>query len=214
MAEPMLGTTTYRIGGYLVEATIDNYGERLTISPARSNPGQFGAKADADQAQAMLVTHHQVQITALIKQQEAMNTVLDGLTRTVMITKFALRDMNPDGGNTTIGGTAKLIGTRGSRLLGFLLNNHVLSTSTASGVFPLKPFKDRGYFVSFPELFGKQLNVLCPEVSITPAGRRWLHHNAALGWLDKILEKDVLATRFTPVTDLPLPLSTFDPMLP
>ena len=136
------------------------------------------------------------------------------VTRMVVITKFALRDMNPDGGNTTIGGTAKLIGTRGSRLLGFLLNNHVLSTSTASGVFPLKPFKDRGYFVSFPELFGKQLNVLCPEVSITPAGRRWLHHNAALGWLDKILDKDVLATRFTPVTDLPLPLSAFDPMLP
>jgi len=185
--------------------------DRMTCEPLSEDELPLAQINEKAQAQAKLITLHESQIETLIKNQAAMAAQLDGIAHMVVVSEYALRDMKLNAGPMTIGGTAKLLGTLGDRLIEFLMIHNVLSHSTTSGIIPLKPFKEQGYFESVPELFGKQLNVSCPEIRITPAGRRWLHHNACLGWLDCILIKHVLATRINSAPNLPLPLSVLEP---
>ena len=162
---------------------------------------------------AYLSPERERQIQALTKLQTS--GTLDHVQINLMLqpTAYALRDMKLADGNLTLGATASLLGTYVSSLFWFLQAFGVISDSDATEDLPASKYIDLGYFVIIPEQFRGGRNHRCPEFLVTPLGRRWLHHNATLGWMDHILTTQAFWARVPRETGLPVPLPDHGPKL-
>jgi len=147
------------------------------------------------------------QIQALINLQQALRANLDQISHMLKPTDYSLRDMEFAKGNLTLGATARLLGTDVGSLVLFLIDLGIFSNKASMWSQPLKQYLDLGYFLIIPEEFRGGRHHRCPELLVTAKGRKWLHANATMGWMDCILRRDVLTTRAVTATDLPRPLS-------
>ena len=162
---------------------------------------------------AHLSAERERQIQALIKLQAS--GTLDHAQINLMLkpTAYALRDMKLADGNLTLGNTAKLLGTYVSSLFWFLQTVGVIGYSGETEDLPLCKYIDLGFFAIIPEQFRGGRNHRCPEFLVTPLGRRWLHYNASMGWMDQILTREAYWSRVARATNLPMPLPDHDPKL-
>jgi len=175
------------------------------VLPAIRKTGTYSIQSrplrDMTVAQARLYIEREDRLEAIIKQQVAMSAQLDEISRLARPTAYSQRNMMLDEELIWFDDTARLLGTKPHRLLKFLREHGVLSNEVGKWNRPVKKYVDEGYFHPVRYRYYKFFTI---------KGRIWMRHNASMGWLDSILDREALLNRLSTAVDLPRPLD-FEP---
>jgi prophage antirepressor-like protein len=150
---------------------------------------------DISLAQAQMTTKRDLQFEKLFQQQAAMSAQLDEISRLVRPTAYSQRDMKLDKEHVWFDDMARLLGTGPKRLYKFLREHGILIKDFTGRNRPVKTYVDEGYIGL----------LLGNYIYFTVKGRMWMHHNANLGWLDSILDREALLSRLSTTVNQGLP---------